>query len=152
MSVCEECMKGKEKGDGVADEESNSGVTDEESKGGVTDEESKGRVADKESSGENAIEALHQSVTPFVPAHRSDARADGRVDWCAIERCMKGKERGVGVTEEGSHDGNEIEALHESATPFAPVHRSDARADGVGVRPAVDAEEGERRRSRRGRR
>ncbi|KAK9119348.1 hypothetical protein Scep_017441 [Stephania cephalantha] len=50
------------------------------------------------------------------------------------ERCMKGKKRGDEVAEEESHDGNEIEALHESTTPFVPVHRSEARADGVGVR------------------
>ncbi|KAK9158544.1 hypothetical protein Scep_005118 [Stephania cephalantha] len=86
VSVCERCIKGKERGGGVADEESNDGVTDEESSGG------------------NAIEALHQSVMPFVPVHRSNARADDRVDRCAIERCMKGNERGGGVADEGSQD------------------------------------------------
>ncbi|KAK9084020.1 hypothetical protein Scep_030491 [Stephania cephalantha] len=113
-------MKGKERGDGVADEESNDGVAEEESSGG------------------NAIEALHQSAMPFVPVHQSDARADGRVDRCAIERCMKGKKGGGGVAEEGSHCGNEIKALHESAMPFAP--RKDI---GGGVAEDDDDESGD---------
>ncbi|KAK9148121.1 hypothetical protein Scep_006878 [Stephania cephalantha] len=65
------------------------------------------------------------------------------------ERCMKGNERGGRVADEESHNGNEIEALYESAMSFVPVHRSDARTDGVGVR-AVYEGEGERRRSRGG--
>ncbi|KAK9104828.1 hypothetical protein Scep_021672 [Stephania cephalantha] len=64
----------------------------------------------------------------FVAVHRGEVRA--AVSLC--ERCMKGKERGGEVVEEESHDGNEIEALHESAMPFVPVHRGEARADGVG--------------------
>ncbi|KAK9150296.1 hypothetical protein Syun_008605 [Stephania yunnanensis] len=110
------------------------------------------RVADEESSGRNTIEALRQSTISFVPVHRSDARADDKVDWCAIVRCVKGKERDGEVEEKGSYDANEIEALHESAMPFAPVHRSDAQADGVGVPAAIDAEEGDMRRSIGGRR
>ncbi|KAK9094385.1 hypothetical protein Scep_025854 [Stephania cephalantha] len=62
--------------------------------------------------------------------------------------CMKGKDRGGGVAEEGSHDGNEIEALDESAMPFVPVHRAEARTDSDGVRAEVDEEEGWSRRSR----
>ncbi|KAK9114401.1 hypothetical protein Syun_021198 [Stephania yunnanensis] len=127
-------MKGNEKGSGVSDVESS------------------GRVADEERSDINEIEAFHQSVIPFVPVHRGEARADDTIDRCAIERCMKGKERGDRVVEEGSHGGNEIEALHQPIMPFAPVHRSDARADGVGVRAAVDVEEEERQRSHGGRR
>ncbi|KAK9125704.1 hypothetical protein Scep_014550 [Stephania cephalantha] len=66
------------------------------------------------------------------------------------ERCMKGKARGGRVAEEESHDGNEIEALHESTMPFVPVHRGEAQADGdVGVQ-AVYKGEGQRRRSRGG--
>ncbi|KAK9132689.1 hypothetical protein Scep_012217 [Stephania cephalantha] len=83
-------MKGKERGGGVADEESNGGV------------------ADEESSSKNAIEALHESVMVFVSVHRSDVRSDGRVDRCAIERCMKGKERCGGVAEEGNHSGGGV--------------------------------------------
>ncbi|KAK9133219.1 hypothetical protein Scep_012747 [Stephania cephalantha] len=63
---------------------------------------------------------------------------------------MKGKERGGRVADEESHNGNEIEPLHESAMSVVLVHRGEARADdGVGVR-AVYEGEGERRQSRGG--
>ncbi|KAK9133113.1 hypothetical protein Scep_012641 [Stephania cephalantha] len=95
VSVCEWCMKGKEIGGGVAEEESHGG---------------------------NEIEAPHESAMPFVPVHRGEAM--GRRCRCASgstgeklrptvsvceQRCMKRKERGGGVAEEEIHDSNEID-------------------------------------------
>ncbi|KAK9160870.1 hypothetical protein Syun_007211 [Stephania yunnanensis] len=50
---------------------------------------------------------------------------------------MKGKESGGRVVEEGSHDGNEIEELHESVMPFVLVER------GSGVAEDDDDESGD---------
>ncbi|KAK9142134.1 hypothetical protein Syun_011534 [Stephania yunnanensis] len=107
VSVCERCMKGKARG---------------------------GRVVEEESHSSNEIEALHESVIPFVSVHRGEARADGDIGVQAMykgegerrrsrgggkprrqtvsmceQRWMKMKEGVGGVAEEESHGGNEID-------------------------------------------
>ncbi|KAK9151606.1 hypothetical protein Syun_009915 [Stephania yunnanensis] len=95
VSVCERCMKEKARG---------------------------GRVAEEESHGGSEIEALHESVVPFMPVHRGVARADGDVGvqvstgakleltvTVCEQRWMKTKD-GVGeVAEDESHDSNEMD-------------------------------------------
>ncbi|KAK9162210.1 hypothetical protein Syun_003112 [Stephania yunnanensis] len=66
------------------------------------------------------------------------------------ERCLRGKARGNRVGEEESQGDNEIEALHEFAMPFVPVHRGEARANSDVDVQAVYEGEGWKRRSRRG--
>ncbi|KAK9100158.1 hypothetical protein Scep_023588 [Stephania cephalantha] len=85
-----------------------------------------------------------------MPSCQSTGVKLGPTAVSVCERCMKGKARGGRVAEEESDGGNEIVALHESAMPFVPVHRGEARADGdVGVQ-AVYEGEGQRRRSSEG--
>ncbi|KAK9170037.1 hypothetical protein Syun_002177 [Stephania yunnanensis] len=94
------CMKGKERGGGVANEESNGGVAYEESRGG---------------------NAIYRGPPPvcyaFVLVHRSNARADGRVNRATLgpmesaceQRSMQRKEIGGGVAEDDDDEsGDEI--------------------------------------------
>ncbi|KAK9095084.1 hypothetical protein Scep_026553 [Stephania cephalantha] len=101
VSVCERCMKGNERGGGVADEE--------------TTAESRMRRAATESRMRRAATKMRYRPSTSLlcsdgnesPVHRSDARADGVG---VRARSMRRKERGGGVAEgDDDKSGDEID-------------------------------------------